>query len=76
MASAWLPRPLDGARLQILSGAGSASKVNRVGHTDYVLMAIAAPGSVRVDADDDPPLRLTVVAVNPVEHADPAREIV
>jgi hypothetical protein len=50
-------------RMQIVSGAGSVSKVNRVEDVDDLLMAVAAPGYVRVDEYDDGSLRLTMIAL-------------
>jgi hypothetical protein len=59
-------------RIQIVSGAGSVSKVNRVEATDTALMAIAAPGYVRLDEYEDRSIRLTVVAIG---KDDDPREI-
>ncbi len=59
-------------RIQVVSGAGSVSKVDRVEAMDSLLMAIAAPGYVRLDEYDDRSLRLTMVAL---QDDDRPREI-
>jgi hypothetical protein len=48
----------------VVSGAGSASKVDHVRRLTSDLMSLAAPGYMRLDAYDDASLRLTVTALD------------
>lgn len=48
----------------LVSGAGSAKKVNRVEKMDDLLMAEASPGWMRLDLHDDGALDLTVYALD------------
>jgi hypothetical protein len=51
-------------RFHVVSGAGSASKVDRVGKLDTSLMSVAAPGYMRLDSNTDGTLRLSVTAID------------
>jgi hypothetical protein len=54
-----------------VSGAGSASKVNRVEPMDTSMFALAAPGYMRIDAHADGALGLTVLALRDGNGAEP-----
>ena len=55
----------DGSgRFHIVSGAGSASKIDRVRKLDTSLMSVAAPGYMRLDSKKDGALRLSVTALD------------
>ena len=51
-------------RFHLVSGAGSASKVDRVRKLDTSLMSVAAPGYMRLDSNMDGTLRLSVTALD------------
>jgi hypothetical protein len=51
-------------RFHVVSGAGSTSKVDRVRKLDTSLMSVAAPGYMRLDANTDGTLRLSVTALD------------
>jgi hypothetical protein len=54
-----------------VSGAGSASKVDRVEPMDTAMFALAAPGYMRLDSHQDGALGLTVLAVRDGEFSEP-----
>ena len=47
-----------------VSGAGSSGKVDYVRDLNSQLMAVAAPGFMRLDVHEDKRLRLNVIAIN------------
>ena len=51
-------------RFHVVSGAGSASKVDRVKKLDTSLMSVAAPGYMRLDSNTNGTLRLSVTAID------------
>jgi hypothetical protein len=53
-----------GGMFYVVSGAGSASKVNRVHDMPTLLMALAAPGYMRLDVHADGAVLLTVIALD------------
>ena len=54
-----------------VSGGGSAKKVRRVEPLDTAMLALAAPGYMRLDSHVGGALGLTVLAVREGEHSEP-----
>jgi hypothetical protein len=54
----------DTGRFHVVSGAGSASKVDRVRNLETSLMSVAAPGYMRLDSNGEGALRLSVTALD------------